>query len=134
MTYKDYEGIKDYLYSEFDSEIVDDFLMMYDIIEDNFEIVIDNLKIDFDSAINDLFRMMHNFKSATAFLKVDRMNNFAQLVEDILDDMRKKRVVNDKIVDWLFEVANQLHTWYQDIELNRALSPINPKVLKLPKV
>ncbi|MEO1924121.1 MAG: Hpt domain-containing protein [Nautiliaceae bacterium] len=124
-------GVQDYLYSEFDSEIVEEFLMLLDSIEDTIDLVIETLYTDKD-AINDLFRMFHNLKSATAFLKLKRINNFAHFVEGVLEKYRNGKPVDEKLIDWLFDVAEQFHTWYNDINGNREISPLNPKVLKVP--
>ena len=134
MTWKEYEGIRDYLYEEFDPEIVDEFLMMLDIVEDNIDLIIENLEVDYENAVNDLFRMFHNLKSSTAFLKIDRISNYAHFVENFLDKMREKKILNDEIMDWLFIVSGQFHKWYEDIDKNRPLSPLDPRILKLPKV
>jgi len=125
--------IQDYLYSEFDSSIVEEFLMMLDIMEDTLDLTIERLQED-NSAINDLFRMFHNLKSATGFLKIKRMHNFAHFVEDILDEAREKQKINDEFIDWLFKVADQFHQWYQDINQNAELSHVNPQILKVPKI
>ena len=134
MTWKEYEGIRDYLYEEFDSEIVDEFMMMLDILEDTIDLTIENLEVDYENAVNDLFRMFHNLKSSTAFLKIDRISNYAHFVENFLDKMREKKILNDEILDWFFVVSGQFHTWYEDFNKNRPLSPLDPKILKLPKV
>lgn len=47
-------NIQDYLYSEFDSEIVEEFLMLLDVLDDNLDLTIERLYDDYD-AINDLF-------------------------------------------------------------------------------
>ena len=126
-------NIQDYLYSEFDSSIVEEFLMMLDIMEDTLDLTIERLQED-SSAINDLFRMFHNLKSATGFLKIKRMHNFAHFVEDILDEVREKQKINDELIDWLFKVADQFHQWYKDINQNAELSHVNPQILKVPKI
>jgi two-component system chemotaxis sensor kinase CheA len=125
--------IQDYLYSEFDSSIVEEFLMMLDVMEDTLDLTIERLQED-NSAINDLFRMFHNLKSATGFLKIKRMHNFAHFVEDILDEAREKQKINDELIDWLFKIADQFHQWYKDINENEELSHVNPQILKVPKI
>jgi len=125
--------IQDYLYSEFDSSIVEEFLMMLDVMEDTLDLTIERLQED-SSVINDLFRMFHNLKSATGFLKIKRIHNFAHFVEDILDEVREKQKINNELTDWLFKVADQFHQWYHDINENEKLSPINPQLLKIPKI
>ena len=124
--------IQDYLYSEFDSSIVEEFLMMLDIMEDTLDLTIERLQED-SSVINDLFRMFHNLKSATGFLKIKRMHNFAHFVEDILEEAREKQKINDELIDWLFKIAHQFHEWYKDIDENTKLSPIDPQILRFPK-
>ena len=46
----------------------------------------------------------------------------------------EKQKVNDELIDWLFKVAGQFHRWYHDINENEKLSPINPQLLKIPKI
>jgi len=121
------------LYQEFDSSIIEEFLMMLDIID----IIIDDLEVDYENAINDLFRLFHNLKSATAFLKLKRIHNFAHFVENILDKARNKKLNNSELqslIDWLFIISNQFHEWYRNITGDYELAPLNPKVLKTPKI
>jgi two-component system chemotaxis sensor kinase CheA len=126
--------IQDYLYSEFDSNIVEEFLMMLDIMEDTLDLTIERLYNDYEDAINDLFRMFHNLKSATGFLKIKRIHNFAHFVEDILDKAREKQQANDDLIDWLFKVANQFHEWYGNIDRNEELAPLHTDIFKVPKI
>jgi chemotaxis protein histidine kinase CheA len=127
-------GVKDYLYSEFDSIIVDEFLMLMDVIEDNLDLLLEELYYNSD-IVNDLFRMFHNLKSATAYLKLKRISNYAHLIEDILDKVRGKDKIPEDVIDWLFDATVQIHKWYEDIEKNRELSKPDMSILKkLPKV
>ena len=127
-------GIQDYLYNEFDSNVVEEFLMMLDIMEDNLDLTIERLYSDYEEAINDLFRMFHNLKSATAYLKIKRIHNFAHFVEDVLDKARKKTAADDEFIDWLFKVADQFHEWYGNIDRNEELAPLHPDIFKVPKI
>ena len=127
-------GVQDYLYSEFDREIVEEFLMMLDILEDNLDLVIEGLYTDYENNINELFRMFHNLKSATGFLKLERINKFSHFVENILEKARKKSKPTEDLTNWLFDVADQFHIWYKNINKNEELAPLNPKVLKIPKI
>jgi len=128
-------GIQDYLYSEFESEIVEEFLMMLDSVEDSLDFIINDLENNYEDSINELFRIFHNLKSATAFLKIKRFNSYTKLVEAILEKARKyKSLPSEELVDWLFTAAEQFHIWYEDIDNNRELSPIIPKLLKIPKI
>ncbi|GAB6075062.1 Hpt domain-containing protein [Nautilia lithotrophica] len=127
-------GIQDYLYNEFDSNIIEEFLMMLDIMEDNLDLTIERLYTDYDEAVNDLFRMFHNLKSAVAYLKIDRIKNFAHFVEDVLDKAREKKEAKEELIDWLFKVADQFHEWYGNIDRNEELAPLHPDIFKVPKL
>jgi len=128
-------GVQDYLYNEFEPEIVEEFLMLLDSIEDSLDFIINDLENNYEDSINELFRIFHNLKSATAFLKIQRFNSYTKLVEAILEKARKyKRLPNEELIDWLFIVAEQFHMWYEDIDKNRELSPIIPKLLKISKL
>jgi chemotaxis protein histidine kinase CheA len=127
-------GVKDYLYSEFDSEIVDEFLSFLDVIEDNLDILLEELENN-PEVVNDLFRMFHNLKSATAFLKLTRISNYAHLIEDILDKVRGKDKIPKEVIDWLYDATAQIHKWYEEINNNEELSKADMSILKkLPKV
>ena len=126
-------GILDKLNEENDPEIVEEFLNQWDIIIDEIDLVIERLESDYEDSINELFRIFHSLKSATAFLKLDRINLFAKLVEDVLESARKKDKPTDELIDWLFMASGQLMKWYQEITHNEELSMIDPKILKLPK-
>jgi len=127
-------GVQDYLYNEFDNEIIEEFLMMLDVMEDNMDLVIEGLYEDYEFNINELFRMFHNLKSATGFLKLERINKFCHFVENILEKARKKSKPTEELINWLFDVAEQFHIWYQNINNNEELAPLSPKVLKIPKI
>ena len=126
--------IQDYLYSEFDNEIIEEFLMMLDIMEDNIDLIIEGLYKDYDNNINELFRMFHNLKSATGYLKLDRINKFCHFVENILEKARKKSKPTEELINWLFDVAEQFHIWYENITKNEELASLNTNVLKISKI
>jgi len=127
-------NIQDYLYSEFDSSIVEEFLMMLDVMEDMLDLTIERLYTNYEEAINDLFRMFHNLKSAAGFLKIKKIQNYAHFVEDILQKARERNKADEEFIDWMFKVADQFHNWYKDINKNEELSHINPLILKTPKI
>ncbi|WP_456480664.1 Hpt domain-containing protein [Nautilia sp.] len=127
-------GIQDRLYNEFDSSVVEEFLMMLDIVEDSLDMAIERLYTDYDGAVNDLFRMFHNLKSATGFLKIKRISNFAHFVEDVLEKAREKSEAGEDLIDWLFRVADQFHEWYANIDSNEELAPLHPDIFKVPKI
>jgi chemotaxis protein histidine kinase CheA len=126
-------GILDRLNEENDPEIVEEFLNQWDFIIDDIDLVIERLNEDYEDSINELFRIFHSLKSATAFLKLHRINIFAQLVEEVLENARKKDKATDELIDWLFIASSQLGKWYDEIMKNGELSPINPNILNIPK-
>ena len=127
-------NIQDYLYSEFDSSIVEEFLMMLDVMEDMLDLTIERLYSDYKEAVNDLFRMFHNLKSAAGFLKIKRIQNYAHFVEDILQKARENDKADEEFIDWMFKVADQFHEWYGNIDRNEELAHIHPEILKIPNI
>jgi chemotaxis protein histidine kinase CheA len=126
-------GILDKLNEENDPEIVEEFLNQWDYIIDDIDLVIERLNDDYEDAVNELFRIFHSLKSASAFLKLNRVNIFAKLVEEVLENARKKDKATDELIDWLFIASSQLGKWYDEIMKNGELSAINPKILNIPK-
>jgi len=126
-------GVLDKLYEENDSEIVEEFINQWDYIIDEIDLVIERLETDYKESVNELFRIFHSLKSATAFLKLNRINLFAKLVEDVLESARQKDKPTDELIDWLFIASGQILKWYQEITHNQELSSIDPRLLKLPK-
>jgi two-component system chemotaxis sensor kinase CheA len=126
-------GVLDKLYEENDSEIVEEFINQWDYIIDEIDLVIDRLETDYKESVDELFRIFHSLKSATAFLKLHRINVFAQLVEDILESARKKDKATYELIDWLFLASGQIMKWYKELTHNQELSSIDPKLLNLPK-
>lgn len=67
-------------------------------------------------------------------MKIPRINIFVKLVEDILEEARKRNRATDELIDWLFMCAGQLLRWYDDITHDKEdYSPIDPRVLQIPK-
>ena len=126
-------GVLDKLYEENDSEIVEEFINQWDYIIDEIDLVIEGLETDYTQSVNELFRIFHSLKSATAFLKLNRINIFAQLVEDVLESARQKDKPTQEFIDWLFIASGQILKWYQEITHNQELSSIDPRLLRLPK-
>jgi two-component system chemotaxis sensor kinase CheA len=127
-------GILDRLYEENDFDIVDEFINQWDYIIDEIDLIIEKLETDeYKEAVNELFRIFHSLKSATAFLKITRINVFCKLVEDVLESARNKDKPTEEFVDWMFIASGQIATWYKEITHNKELSPIDGRLLKLPK-
>jgi two-component system chemotaxis sensor kinase CheA len=128
-------GILTKLYNENDYDIVEEFLNQWDYIIDDIDLVIERLEKpeEYIEAVNELFRIFHSLKSATAFLKLHRINVFAKFVEDILEGARKKDSATEEFIDWMFLASGQIMTWYQEITHNQELSPIDGRLLNLPE-
>lgn len=128
-------GIRSDLESNFDYEIVDEFLDHYSMMVDNMEIMmIDLLKPEmFEQSVNELFRVFHNIKSASGFLKITQMAKLSAFVEDALEHLRHNHTsVNDETEDWLLSIRDMFETWNNDLKLDRELSHIKYSLLKLP--
>jgi two-component system chemotaxis sensor kinase CheA len=128
-------GVLDKLYEENDFDIVDEFIGQWDYIIDDIDIVIERLEKPefYKESVNELFRIFHSLKSATAFLKLDRINILSKFVEDVLESARQKDVATDCFIDWMFLASGQIMKWYQEITHNKELSPIDGRLLKIPK-
>jgi len=128
-------GILSKLYENNDYEVVEEFLNQWDYIIDDVDLIVEKLENpdEYQEAVNELFRIFHSLKSATAFLKLERINIFAKLVEDILDSARQKSKATDKFIDWMFLASGQILRWYQEITHDRELSPIDARLLELPE-
>jgi len=126
-------GVLDKLYDENDPDIVEEFVNQWDYIIDEIDLVIERLETDYKNSVDELFRIFHSLKSATAFLKLNRINIFAQLVEDVLEHARKENKATDELIDWMFLASGQIMQWYKEITHNKELSAIDPRLLQLPK-
>jgi two-component system chemotaxis sensor kinase CheA len=127
--------ILDYLHLEYDSEIVDEFLEHFDIINDTLDLIITNLNNqNYCESINEIFRVFHNLKSAAGYLHLKRMHLFTEFVEDILEKARNQCTFTEEFRDWLYLCASQLDLWHDDVVKNhKELSPIKKEILIIPK-
>jgi len=127
--------VLDYLYSEYDFEIVEEFLEHFDIINDTLDVLITNLNEEnYSESIDELFRIFHNLKSASGYLHLNRIHILVQLVEAVLDEARKRDNFTEEFRDWLYLCASQLDLWHEDlIQNHEELTPIKKEFLKIPK-
>ena len=128
-------GIRSDLDSNFDYEIVDEFLDHYSMMVDSMEVMIIDLSRPnmYDQSINELFRVFHNIKSASGFLKIERMSKLSAFVEDALEQIRTKHEsVNEETVNWLLNISDIFAQWNEDLRLDNELSHIKYSLLKLP--
>jgi len=128
-------GIRSDLDSNFDYEIVDEFLDHYSIMVDCMETMIIDLSKPnmFEQSVNELFRVFHNIKSASGFLKIKPMTKLSAFVEDALEQMRTQHEsVNEETVNWLLNISDMFAAWNDDLRLDNELSHIKYSLLKLP--
>lgn len=128
-------GVKSELFSNFDFEIVDEFLDHYSMMVDAMDIMILDLSKPnmYNQSINELFRVFHNIKSATGYLQITPMAKLAEFVEDQLEEIRSKHnSVNEETLNWLFAISDMFATWRNDLKLDKELTHIKYSLLKLP--
>ncbi|MCW8895840.1 MAG: Hpt domain-containing protein [Sulfurimonas sp.] len=128
-------GVRSDLDSNFDYEIVDEFLDHYSIMVDMMDTMIVDLSKPnmFDQSVNELFRVFHNIKSASSFLKITQMAKLSAFVEDMLDELRTNHEsINEETETWLFSISDMYEQWNQDLKLDNDLTRIKYSLLKLP--
>jgi len=128
-------GIRSDLETNFDFEIVDEFLDHYSMMVDSMEIMIMDLsKPNMQRrSIDELFRVFHNIKSASGYLKIEAMTRLSSLVEDELEQLRSNsKPVNEETITWLLEISDMFALWQEDFKNNTALAKIRYALLKIP--
>jgi two-component system chemotaxis sensor kinase CheA len=128
-------AMKSDLISNFEYEIVNEFLDHYSIMMDSLEILIVDLSKPemFERSLNELFRVFHNIKSASGFLKIEQMHRLSTFVEEVLEELRSiNKVVNDEVITWLLNISDMFTTWGFDLEHDYDLTHIKYFLLKTP--
>jgi two-component system chemotaxis sensor kinase CheA len=128
-------GVRSDLDSNFDYEIVDEFLDHYSMMVDYMEsMIIDLSKPEmYDRTVNELFRVFHNIKSASGYLKITPMTKLSAFVEDTLDVIRTKHTsVNEETINWLLSISDMFAIWKDDLKQDKELTHIKYSLLKLP--
>jgi two-component system chemotaxis sensor kinase CheA len=128
-------GIRSDLESNFDFEIVDEFLDHYSLMMDSMEVMILDLKKpdQYMRAVNELFRVFHNIKSASGYLQIAKMTKLASFVESALDELRNKdKVASEETISWLLSIHDMFTKWQDDFTFDRNLSHIKFFLLKTP--
>ncbi|TKI69019.1 chemotaxis protein CheA [Sulfurimonas crateris] len=128
-------GVRSDLDSNFDYEIVDEFLDHYSMMVDYMEsMIIDLSKPNmYEISVNELFRVFHNIKSASSFLKITPIAKLAAFVEDTLETIRTQhKSVNEETINWLLEISDMFAIWKDDLKLDNELTHIKYSLLKLP--
>jgi len=128
-------GIRSDLETNFDYEIIDEFLdhfaMMVEIME---PLIIDlGNEGHHRRSVEELFRIFHNIKSASSYLKIEPMMRLSAFVEDALEQLRSKdAAANDETVNWLISVSDLFLQWQEDFKMDNELAKIPFNVLILP--
>jgi len=128
-------GIRSDLDTNFDFEIVDEFLDHYSMMVESMEVMIIDLAKPnmYKRSVDELFRVFHNIKSASGYLKIVPMQRLATLVEDELEQLRIiQRPISEETVDWLLRISDMFAQWKDDFKLDNPLSKINYSLLKIP--
>ena len=128
-------GIRSDLDSNFEIELVDEFLDHYSMMVDCMDTMILDLSKPsmYNQSINELFRIFHNIHSASDFLKITQMSKLASFVEDSIEYIRKnKKSINQETIDWLLSISDMFASWKNDLKLDNKLSRIKYSLLKLP--
>ncbi len=130
-------GIRNWLERQFDYDIVDEFLDHFEVMTEVMEPTIISLENDEirEEKINELFRIFHNIKSASSFLKIDRLHLLSELAEETMERLRENPdAVSEELIDWLLLVSDQFRSWYSEIVSDGELEEINPKILLVPQI
>ncbi|WP_340136991.1 Hpt domain-containing protein [Campylobacter hyointestinalis] len=133
-------GILKQLETDYDLDIVEDFLTHFDFMSSSLDPLIINLskKEVCSGNLDEIFRIFHNIKSAAGFLKLEPLIKLATLCENILYEAKNQKDENseasDEFIDWLLLVADQVETYRADIENDELYFHIlNPKIINMPK-
>ncbi|WP_373034942.1 Hpt domain-containing protein [Sulfurimonas sp.] len=128
-------GIRSDLDSNFDFEIIDEFLDHYSMMVDSMEVMITDLEkpSKYKRSVDELFRVFHNIKSASGYLKILPMSKLAAFVEDALEQLRQMDELPDEgTVSWLLAISDMFAQWQDDLKLDNELSHIKYSLLKIP--
>lgn len=128
-------GIRSDLNSNFDFEIVDEFLDHYSMMVESMEVMILDLEKPnkYKRSVDELFRVFHNIKSASGYLKILPMSKLSAFVEDVLEELRQtEELPNDDIISWLLTISDMYAQWQDDFKLDNELSHVKYSLLKTP--
>jgi len=104
-----------------DPSFYEDFLVEagehFELIEQNF-LVLEGNPGDLD-ILNGIFRSVHTIKGASGFLGLPKVQSLAHIGENILDELRKGRmVVSPEVMELLFETVDMLKVLVEDVGVN----------------
>jgi two-component system chemotaxis sensor kinase CheA len=128
-------GIRSDLETNFDFEIIDEFLDHYAMMVEIMEPLIIDLSNPerYHRSVEELFRIFHNIKSASGYLQIEPMTRLATFVEDALEQLRSRDiVVNEETVTWFINVSDMFMQWQEDFKMDNELTKIHFSLLILP--
>ncbi|MDR1840831.1 MAG: chemotaxis protein CheA [Holophagales bacterium] len=121
-----------------DPSFYEDFLVEaqehFEMIEQNF-LTLESNPGDLE-ILNGIFRSVHTIKGASGFLGLDKIQGLAHISENILDELRKGRmVVSPEVMEGLFDAVDLLKVLVNDvgISLKHQGEPANPDTSELIK-
>lgn len=129
-------GIKTTLESEYDYDVVDEFLEYLFAFEASSEAAAMNLSKPelFKGVMEEIYRMFHNLKSACGYLKLEPFVKLLVLGEDIFDVAREcKGPANEKFINWVLVMRDQIVIWEHELLDDKDFfSPPDRKVIRIP--
>ncbi len=128
-------GIRSELETNFDFEIIDEFLDHFAMMTEIMESLIVDLEHEerYARSVEELFRIFHNIKSASSYLKIEPMIRLATLVEDALEQLRNRsNPANEETINWLISVSDMFQQWQEDFKMDNELSKVHFNLLILP--
>lgn len=128
-------GVRSDLETNFDFEIIDEFLDHFAMMVEIMESLIVDLEHEerYARSVEELFRIFHNIKSASSYLKIEPMIRLATLVEDALEQLRNRSTpANEETINWLISVSDMFQQWQEDFKMDNELSKVHFNLLILP--
>ncbi len=129
-------GIFKRLESEFDYDILEEFLGHFGTMSEAMEPLIVKLEKPewFDRNVNELFRIFHNLKSASGYLKITPINKLVTLAEEVLEECRElEGPASEALIEWLLKISDQLDRYRVDLESDAEnFSPLDHTIIKVP--
>ncbi len=128
-------GIRSELETNFDFEIIDEFLDHLAMMTEIMGSLIVDLEHEerYARSVEELFRIFHNIKSASSYLKIEPMIRLATLVEDALEQLRNRsNPANEETINWLISVSDMFQQWQEDFKMDNELSKVHFNLLILP--
>ncbi len=129
-------GVFSDLESEFDYDIVEDFLHHFSFMSEALDRLIIGLEDPqkYQNNINEIFRIFHNIKSSSSFLKITPLQKISTLTEEILHECRAlPGPATKELIDWLLVVTDQLKLYKIDLENDADnFSKVDKNIIKIP--